>query len=72
MSEPLRAMVLVYVPELTHSVWQDYGGMVDEETGKEIIRSQEELVSDLKQGVLRGEWVAWRLVRIEKEVMGNE
>ena len=68
----LSAMVLVYEPELTHSVWQDYGGLMNEETGEEIIRSQEERINDLKAGVLRGEWVAWRLIRIEKEVMGNE
>ena len=68
---PLRAMVLVFEPRLTHSVWQDYGGMCDEETGDEIIRSDDEMVEDLKQGVRDGRYVGWRLHRVEREVVGN-
>jgi len=57
-----RAMVLVYQPELTHSVWQDFW---------HNRRSQESLERELRRGVRSGEWVAWRLIRVEKEVMGN-
>lgn len=67
----VRAMVLVYEPRLTCSVWQDYGGIADEDTGDEILRSNDEMISDLKDGVREGRWVAWRLIRIEREVMGN-
>lgn len=67
----VRAMVLVYEPRLTCSVWQDYGGIADEETGEEILRSNDEMISDLKDGVREGRWVAWRLIRIEREVIGN-
>lgn len=67
----MRAMVLVYEPRLTCSVWQDYGGIADEDTGDEILRSNDEMISDLKDGVREGRWVAWRLIRIEREVMGN-
>jgi len=70
-STALRAMVLVYEERLTHSVWQDYGGMIDEETGEEIPRSEFETVEDLKAGVREGRWVGWRLHRIERQVMGN-
>ena len=58
-----RAMVLVYQPELTHSVWLDY---------RNTSRSIQGLERKLKEGVRRGDWVGWRLVRIEKEVIGNE
>ncbi len=57
-----RAMVLVYQPELTHSVWQDWI------SNHRTLKGMEQR---LKQGVRNGEWVAWRLMRIEKEVMGN-
>ena len=67
----LRAMVLVFEPRLTHSVWQDYGGMCDEETGDEIPRTDAEMVEDLKQGVRDGKYVGWRLHRVEREVLGN-
>ena len=67
----LQAMVLVYEERLTHSVWQDYGGMMDDETGEDIPRSEAEMVDDLKAGVREGHWVGWRLHRIEREVMGN-
>ena len=64
---PLRAMVLEYRPELTHSVWVD--AFISDEDGFSL--SREELIEKLKQGVRDGEWVAWRLIRIEQEVMGN-
>lgn len=63
----LRAMTLQYHPELTHSVWVDMY-LSDED---ECQLPRDELVEQLKQGVLDGEWVAWRLIRIEQEVMGN-
>lgn len=56
------AMVLVYQPELTCSIWQDF-------ISKH--RTLNGLEQRLKQGVRNGEWVAWRLMRIEKEIMGN-
>lgn len=58
-----RAMVLVYQPELSCSVWQDFECRA---------RSIGGLERQLKQGVRCGDWAAWRLMRIEKEVMGNE
>lgn len=70
-STALRAMVLIYEERLTHSVWQDYGGMIDDETGEEIPRSESEMFEDLKAGVREGRWVGWRLHRIEREAMGN-
>lgn len=57
-----RAMVLVYKPELTHSVWQDF-------VSKH--RTRKGMEQRLKQGVRNGEWVAWRLIHVEKEIMGN-
>lgn len=68
---PLRAMVLVFAPGLTHSVWQDYGGAIDDETGEEIPRTEAEMIEDLKQGVREGRYVGWRLHRVEREVLGN-
>jgi hypothetical protein len=64
MSEQLpQAMVLVYQPELTHSVWQDL---------MHHKRTLKGLEAALRKGVRDGEWVAWRLIHIEKEVYGNE
>ena len=63
MSKRLRAMVLVHKPELTQSVWQDCFSQH---------RTRENLERRLRLGVKQGEWVAWRLIRIEKEVIGNE
>lgn len=57
------AMVLVYQPELTHSVWIDY---------ESRHRSRGSLEKALRKGVKDGEWVAWRLVTIHKEVAGND
>lgn len=58
-----RAMVLEYQPELTHSVWKDFCSHH---------RTRKGLEQRLKQGVKNGEWVAYRLMRIEKQVIGNE
>ena len=66
----LQAEVFVYEPRLTCSVWQDYGGVRDEETGEDVPRTESEMIEDLKQGVRDGEWVGWRLHRIEREVIG--
>lgn len=59
----LRAMVLQYYPELTHSMWVDFSCRA---------RSQEGLERILRKGVRNGDWMAWRLIRIEKEVMGDD
>lgn len=66
-----RAMVLIFEERLTHSVWVDYGGRMEEETGGEIPETEEQLIETLKQGVRDGEWVGWRLIRVEREVLGN-
>lgn len=58
-----RAMVLVFQPELSHSVWKDFHSKARTRRGLERL---------LKAGVKRGEWIGWRLLYIEKEVMGNE
>lgn len=57
-----NAMVLVFEPRLTHSIWQDF---------ESKHRTLAGLEKRLKQGVKKGEWVAWRLITIHKEVMGN-
>ena len=56
------AMVLVFQPALTCSVWQDFYSRARTTAGLEKL---------LKDGVKKGEWVAWRLIHIEKEVMGS-
>ncbi len=56
------AMVLIYMPELGNSVWQDFVCRARTISGLE---------RKLKSGVRRGDWIAWRLIRVEKEVMGN-
>jgi len=63
----LRAMTLQYQPELTHSVWVDT--YLSDEYECQLPR--DELVERLKRGVRDGEWVAWRLIYVEQEVMGN-
>lgn len=62
-----RAMVLVFQPELTHSVWQD--AFLSDANDCQLPRA--ELIASLKEGVRDGEWLAWRLIRIEIEVFGN-
>lgn len=57
-----HAMVLVFEPRLSCAVWQDYAGRH---------RTQRGLERSLREGVKSGEWVAWRLIRIETEVFGN-
>ena len=56
------AMVLVFQPELTHSVWQDFISRA---------RSRKNLERILRKGVRDGDWVAWRLITIHHEVHGN-
>ena len=60
-------MTLQYQPELRHSVWVDT--FLSDEDECELPKC--ELVERLQQGVRDCEWVAWRLIRIEHEVMGN-
>lgn len=63
MTKRLRAMVMVHNSQLTQSVWQDFFSQH---------RTRENIERRLRLGVRQGEWVAWRLIRIEKEVMGND
>ena len=63
----LRAMTLQYQPALTHSVWVD----TFLSDADDCQFPKDDLIARLKQGVRDGEWVAWRLIRIEHEVMGN-
>lgn len=58
----VRAMVLVYQPALTCSVWMDF---------ESRHRTQASLEKCLRLGVRNGEWVAWRLITVHKEVIGN-
>ena len=62
MAEKPKAMVLVFKPELTHSVWQDFF------SNHRTIRGLERA---LKKGVNDGVWVGWRIIDIQKEVLGN-
>ena len=57
-----RAMVMVYMPELRHSVWCDFQCRS---------RTIEGLRKVLKKGIRNGEYVAYRLIYIHEEVMGN-
>jgi hypothetical protein len=68
--EAVRAMVLVWEPQCGHSIWCDYAGFHDETTGDELPRTKEEMIADLKQGVIEGRYVGWRLMRIERDVLG--
>jgi hypothetical protein len=56
-----RAMVLVFNPTLTHSVWQD---LISRH------RTVKGLEKHLRKGVRDGEWVGWRIIQVEKEVRG--
>ena len=58
----MRAMVLVYQPELTHSVWQD---VISRH------RTAKGLEKYLRKGVKDGKWWGWRIIRVEKEVLGD-
>lgn len=55
------AMVLVYQPKLTHSVWQDVMH------NKRTFRGLEKM---LKDGVKKGEYVGFRFMTIHHEEMG--
>lgn len=58
-----QAMVLVYQPLLTHSIWQDFACRA---------RTRDGLIKLLRAGVKRGDWVGWRLITIEAEAMGDQ
>ena len=62
-----HAMTLQRQPELGHSIWVD--NYISDEDGFEL--PEAELIEKLKQGVRDGDWLGWRLVRIEQEVIGN-
>lgn len=55
------AQVLVYQPELTHSVWTDV---------MHRKRSQKSLEAMLRKGVRSGEYVGYRLLTIHSEYVG--
>ena len=55
------AQVLVYQPELTHSVWTDV---------MHRKRSQKSLEAMLRKGVRSGEYVGYRLLTIHAEYVG--
>ena len=57
----LSAQELVFQPELTHSVWTDFMSRA---------RTQEALEKQLRKGVRSGEYVGYRLHRIEAEYLG--
>jgi hypothetical protein len=57
----MRAMVLVFQPELTHSVWIDYWSKARTMTG---------LIKDLQRGVKDGRFVAYRLIHVYVEITG--
>ena len=59
----VRAMVLQYEEELGNSRWVDFV------SGH---RTEQSLISALREGVRRGDWGAWRLITVHREVMGNE
>ena len=56
------AMVLVFQPKLTHSVWEDFECRA---------RTRKGLIKILAAGVRCGQWVGYRLMTIERDVMGN-
>lgn len=55
-------MVLVFYPELTHSVLVDYVSRARTRVG---------LVKSLTKQVRDGDYVGYRLIEIQKEVIGN-
>ena len=56
-----RAQVLVWCQPLQCNRWIDLATKARTEAG---------LVKQLRKGVKAGEWIAWRIVRIEREEMG--
>lgn len=57
----MRAMVLTYIPELKHSMWCDF---------QSRHRSRDSLEKRLRKGVRDGEWFGWRIMDIQKQVIG--
>lgn len=62
--ETASVMVLEYEPRLTHSRWIDFYG--------EDHWSMEDTVAYLRQAVIDGKYVGWRILTIHKEVIGND
>jgi len=58
-----RAMVLVHVPELKCNVWQDFICTAHRQSG---------LIKHLQVGMKQGKFLGYRVMRIEKEAIGNE
>jgi hypothetical protein len=58
-----QVMVLEYQPELTHSVWVDY---------RHRCRSFSTLIAKLRKEAKAGRFIGYRLITIEREVMGVE
>ncbi len=58
-----KVMVLAFEPALTHSVWRDYSHR------RRTLRG---LHNELREGVKSGRFVGYRLIRIERDVLGNE
>lgn len=56
-----RAQVLVWCQSLQCNRWIDLATKARTKAG---------LVKQLRAGVKAGEWVAWRIIRIEREEMG--
>lgn len=59
---PGHVMVLVYMPELRHSVWQDYITRT---------RTVTALIKQLRLGVRNGRFIAYRLMTIHGEWSGT-
>ena len=57
-----RAMVLIYRPELTHSVWVDLISQHRTEAGLE---------KHLRKGVKNGDWLGWRIIQVSKQGLGD-
>lgn len=57
----MKAQVLIYQPELTHSVWVDH---------LHSKRSVESLRKSLRKAVQKGEYVGYRLITIHEEHVG--
>lgn len=56
--------VLVFEPQLTHSVWKDWGS--------DDPMTEEEVIESLRAGVESGKYVGWRVITIHKDVMGRD
>ena len=62
MALKLQAMVLIYQPELTHSVWVDLISQHRTEAGLE---------KHLRKGVKDGDWVGWMIIQVLKQALGD-